>query len=76
MNYLITNKPEMMITGIKESYPNITVGQASIPKFWDRFNESDLFNQVINEKSEHSPNTILGICLPREGEAYDYFIGV
>ncbi|MGF2053730.1 AraC family transcriptional regulator [Vagococcus fluvialis] len=76
MNYSITNKPDMMITGIKESYPNIAVGQASIPNFWDRFNESDLFNQVINEKSEHSPNTVLGICIPQEGEAYDYFIGV
>ncbi|MGL5684193.1 MAG: AraC family transcriptional regulator [Vagococcus fluvialis] len=76
MNYSITNKPDMMITGIKESYPNIAVGQASIPNFWDRFNESDLFTQVINEKSDHSPNTVLGICLPQEGEAYDYFIGV
>ena len=76
MNYSITNKPDMMITGIKESYPNIAVGQASIPNFWDRFNQSDLFNQVINEKSEHSPNTVLGICIPQEGEAYDYFIGV
>ncbi len=76
MNYSITHQDKQLVTGIRESYPNLATGQASIPHFWDKFNESDLFNQVISEKSPNSPNTVLGICLPSDGEAYDYFIGV
>lgn len=76
MNYSLISTQEMTITGIRECYPNLAIGQESIPKFWDRFNDSELFEQVIKEKSLKSPNTVLGICLPKDGEAYDYFIGV
>ena len=76
MNYSITHQDSILVTGVRESYPNLKVGQDSIPAFWDRFNDTDLFNQVINEKSQDSSNTVLGICLPGEGESYDYFIGV
>ncbi|MEG0285909.1 MAG: AraC family transcriptional regulator [Vagococcus sp.] len=76
MNYSIIKEKELLITGVRESYSNLAIGQKSIPQFWDRFNDTDLFDTVINEKSSDSPNTVLGICLPGEGEAYDYFIGV
>lgn len=76
MNYSIEKQEELCITGIREAYPDLVTGQAKIPQFWDNINESELFEKIIKEKSSHSPNTILGICLPREGEAYDYFIGV
>lgn len=76
MNYYMTKKETFYVTGIKESYQTLAEGQQKIPQFWDRFNESDLFEKVIQEKDPSTPNTVLGICLPGEGEAYDYFIGV
>lgn len=76
MNYYMTKKEAFFVTGIKESYQTLAEGQQKIPEFWDRFNESERFEKVIQEKEPSAPNTVLGICLPRDGEAYDYFIGV
>ncbi|MGX7023918.1 AraC family transcriptional regulator [Vagococcus hydrophili] len=76
MNYYMTKEATFLVTGIRESYTTVNEGQAKIPQFWDRFNDTTLFDQVINEKDATTPNTVLGICLPGEGEAYDYFIGV
>ncbi|HCM89565.1 MULTISPECIES: AraC family transcriptional regulator [Vagococcus] len=76
MNYYMTRKPAFLVTGIKENYQTVSEGQEKIPQFWDTFNETKLFDQVINEKDPTTPNTVLGICLPGEGEAYNYLIGV
>lgn len=76
MNYQIIKKESFLVTGIKESYTSVDEGQSKIPLFWDKFNESSLFDQVVKEKDSSGPNTVLGICLPGENGAYDYLIGV
>lgn len=76
MEYHIVTKPAFLVTGTRESYLNLEEGQRKIPTFWDRFNASDLFHQVVSEKDASGPNHVLGICLPGLNQAYDYFIGV
>ena len=76
MNYSIEKQEASSIIGIRESYPDLMTGQSRIPQFWDKINNTELFELIMKEKSINSPNTILGICIPKEGQAYDYFIGV
>lgn len=76
MNYSIVHQKDLKVTGIRESYPNLATGHGKIPLFWDKVNNTTLIETLISEKDATGPNTILGICLPREGEAYDYLIGV
>lgn len=76
MNYKIVEKDAFSVIGLKESYPNLEEGQRKIPDFWSRFNGSGDDENLERCMSTHHEAGYLGLCVPKEGMAYDYMIGV
>ena len=76
VNYKVIEKEAFCVVGLKESYQDLEEGQKKISDFWDRFNASPDEEKLQKRMSAHQKLGFLGLCVPQEGTAYDYVIGV
>lgn len=74
MNYHIIKKEKITVQGFTRHYDNDEVAQTDIPKFWDWFNESEEGERLLANRDTTQPNQVLGICIPKEGNGFDYMI--